>query len=155
MKAKIQYYGELRLEDKALFTLGRPLDLPWYRTTDKTFMKHKLGKLLYGTMQQHQKEEAKACVVRFINFERTSAYTIESFDSRMISLLQIANVRSFWLAPMGYHIDQKLRLYMFYAKSVSLHELLHSRNRNESNFDRILSHESDCTKIRIKYEIAF
>lgn len=53
MKAKIQYYGELRIEDKNLFKLELPLDLPWYKPNEKSFIKHKLGKLFKATMQQH------------------------------------------------------------------------------------------------------
>ena len=51
MKAKIQYYGELRIEDKNLFKLELPLDLPWYKPNEKSFIKHKLGKLFKATMQ--------------------------------------------------------------------------------------------------------
>ena len=50
LKAKVLFYGELRLEDQNLFKVLEPLDFEWYHHNDKHFIKTKLGKLYYATM---------------------------------------------------------------------------------------------------------
>ena len=96
MKAKVLYYGELRLEDPSLFKLLEPLDFEWYHHTERSFIKTKLGKLFHATMQKHAKEHQKHCIVRFIDFERISAYVIEGFNDRMLSIFQIQNIEKLW-----------------------------------------------------------
>ena len=54
---------------------------------------------------------------------------------------------------MAYHIDDKLRVNLFYPESISLYELLHSEG--DTNLKKLLNQESVQTRKRIKYEIAF
>ena len=93
------------------------------------------------------------CLVRIIEMARISAYVIEKFRNKMIQLYQIQGIERFWLHPISYHIDDKLRVSLFYPESVSLYELLHSDG--DSNLRKILQTESNHTRNRIKYEIAF
>lgn len=118
-------------------------------------MKTKLGKMYYATMQKHSRDQQRNCVARFIDFERMSTYVIESFDNRMVSLFQVTNIENLWLQPIAYHIDEKLRLYMFYPEAHSLFQLLHSSEVSEFSLSKILKNEPQETKVRIKYEIAF
>ena len=106
-------------------------------------------------MKSHENDRERLCLARVIEFERISAYVIESFDNRMLKLFQIQNVDNFWLQPISYYIDDKLRVSLFYPQARSLHELLHSDERSELHFNAILQDEPLFTRIRIKYEIAF
>jgi len=73
----------------------------------------------------------------------------------MLSICQIQNIEKLWHQPLGYYVDPKSRLYMFYEEAHSLYELLHSQANSEFSFNHILRNESVSTKIRVKYEIAY
>jgi hypothetical protein len=77
-------------------------------------MKYRLGKLFNATLRQNEHDGERICLARVIEFERVSAYVIESFDNRMLKLFQIQNVDNFWLQPIKYYIDDKLKLSLFY-----------------------------------------
>jgi len=96
-KAKVKYFEEMRIDDQNLFKIGTSLDFKWYNQSDKAFMKTKLGKMYYATMQKHSRDQQRNCVARFIDFERISTYVIESFDNRMVSLFQVTNIENLWL----------------------------------------------------------
>ena len=96
-----------------------------------------MGKLFLASLKQDNDRE-KHCLARVIDFERISAYVIESFENRMLKLFQIQNVDKFWLQPISYYIDDKLRVSLFYPQAHSLYELLHSDERSEFHFNSIL-----------------
>lgn len=72
----------------------------------------------------------------------------------MKNLFSINSAEVFWLRPIAFHIDEKLRVSLFYPQSVSLYELLHTDINSPTHFNRILKDESEHTLVRIKYEIA-
>ena len=73
----------------------------------------------------------------------------------MQNLMQIENVDKFWQQPIGWYIDEKLKISIFYPESSSLYQLLHSDQESEHHINQILKNEPLSTFIRIKYEIAF
>lgn len=113
-----------------------------------------MGKLINAKIKTHAKDKERDCIARFLDLERISTYTIESYEGRIKNLLSINGAEVFWLRPIGFHIDDKLRVSLFYPKSVSLYEMLHSDLSSPNHFNRILKDESEHTLIRIKYEIA-
>ena len=140
----------LKISDAKLFRIDQPLELPWYNSKTK----YKLGKLSIAFFKLHPKDKEKECVCRLLDLDRISSYTLESFENRMKNLLSISEAEKFWLKPTAFYIDEKLRVSLFYKKSTSLYQLLHSDIQADSNFNRILRNESEGTLVRIKYEIA-
>jgi hypothetical protein len=84
--------------------------------------------------------------------ERISAYVIEKFQNRMISLYSIEGIEKIWMQPMAYHLDSKQKVTLFYKKHVSLHHLLHSGEANSLN--QVLMGISAEERIKVKYQIA-
>ena len=124
-------FEELKIQDAKLFKFGSPLEFPWY----KTGAKNRLGKLFKTSMKLHAKDKEKKCIARVIDLERVSAYTIESFEERLKQMTQIPEADRFWLQPLGYFIDDSLRVTLFYPESISLYQLLHSDPESEQNLD--------------------
>ena len=98
-------------------------------------------------------DQEERCVVRLIEMERISAYIIEKFQSRLVQLIQIQGIDKFWVKPLAYHVDDKMKVSIFYRKSVSLHQMLHQEGHH--SFNMVLRNEPNVVKERIKYEIAF
>jgi len=69
--------------------------------------------------------------------------------------MNIKGSNRFWAQPLGYHIDDKMRVTMFFPESISLFQLLHCEPNSETNLNKILANEPLSTNIRIKYDIAF
>jgi len=125
---------DLKIKDSKLFKIGAPFERQWYNINDKS-SKSKLGKLYHATLKNYTMGKEKACICRIIDLERISAYTIESFENRIKKLTLIKAVDRFWFMPLGYHIDDKLKVTLFYPQSISLYQLLHS---DDPNLDKIL-----------------
>lgn len=105
-----------------------PFETKWYKHDHKT-SKNRLGKLFYGKVlqanpaddninlsQSRELIEAKNSIVRVIDFERISIFTIENFENRLAMLFQIHGIQKIWAKPNNYYVDDKLRVYLFYEQ---------------------------------------
>lgn len=54
----------------------------------------------------NSKDKEKVCLCRQIYLERISAYTLESFEKRMLNLVSIDGVDRFWMQPIAMYIDE-------------------------------------------------
>ena len=111
---------DLKITEPKHIKFGVPFEKPWYNVNEKS-AKNKLGKLYLSSLKMHSKDKERSCLCRIIDLERISAYTVESFENRLRNLLQIQGVEKFWFMPLGYYIDDKLKVTLFYPQSVSLY----------------------------------
>ena len=78
--------NDMRIQDNKLFKIGLAFERKWYKQGEKS-SKSRLGMLHHATIKNHAKDRERHCIARLIHMERISAYTIESFQKRMILLL--------------------------------------------------------------------
>ena len=74
--------NDLYIEDLKNINILEPYEVKWYK------QKNKLGKFMHANLYPGT-DQAKKCLVRYIDMDRISSYVIEKFQTRLIQLYQI------------------------------------------------------------------
>eukprot|EP00347_Sterkiella_histriomuscorum_P021348 403334300 len=117
---------KLSIEDQLLiipknYQLFEKFSKIWYQT-DKD-KKNRLGVFYKATLKQ------QPVLCRVLNFDRVTTYVIEDYFGELSRLKQIKMTKH-TLFPLGYHIKES-QISIFYKESMSLFELLYSKEREE------------------------
>lgn len=98
--------------------------------------KHKLGKLMHATVNSSKEKGNEVgikqykCLAREVDLPRISVFIIEKFESKLVNMFKISGIEKVWHKPANYFIDEKLKVTVFYLKSISLFEHLHGETLN-------------------------
>ena len=96
---------------------------PWY-STDRKFLKKKLGRLCYCKTQEKQHQ-----LCRVMNYDRISTYQIEAFFSDL-ARLSLYKMSKYTVVPLGVHVSSKMEITVMLPELVSLHELIYAADRD-------------------------